>query len=223
VIVHDAAEVSSRLQKLRREIASVERSWTHPVEVVAVTKGFAGSAIESAVLAGCTTIGENYAQELIAKRDVIAELQPVVYFIGRLQSNKVRQLVGLVDVWSTIDRDSIVDEVAKRAPGARILIQVNSTGEGNKGGCAPDDVPKLVDRAAVKGLHLEGLMTIGPTGEPPQAARRGFRLVRSLVDDLGLETCSMGMTADVAVALEEGSTQIRIGTALFGERPLRTR
>jgi pyridoxal phosphate enzyme (YggS family) len=215
------AEVADRLDELRREIAAVDRPWTHDVEVLAVTKGFGGEAIEAAVAAGCSSIGENYAQELLAKRDVVERLGPVVHFIGRLQSNKVRQLVGVVDVWASVDRPGLVDEIARRAPGARVLIQVDTTGDPGKGGCPSGDTPALVARARDLGLEVDGLMTVGPTGEPPEAARSGFRTVRALVGELGLAVCSMGMSGDLAVAVGEGSTQVRIGTALFGPRPPR--
>jgi pyridoxal phosphate enzyme (YggS family) len=203
-------------------VDSVERAWDHRVEIVAVTKGFEAGAIEFAVAAGCRSVGENYAQELISKREVIERLRPEVHFIGRLQSNKVRQLVGLVDVWASLDRRSIIDEVAKRADGARVLIQVNTTGEEGKGGCSPIDLAALVARVRDGGLRLDGLMTVGPTAEPPEAARVGFRIVRELVDEYGLSVCSMGMTADSRIAVEEGSTEIRVGTALFGQRPVKS-
>lgn len=144
-----------------------------------------------------------------------------MHFIGQLQSNKVRQLAGFVDVWETVDRPRLVDEVAKRAPGATVLLQVDTSGEPGKGGCAPGDVPDLLRAARRAGLVVDGLMTVGPTAGGPEAARPGFRLVRRLVDDLGLATCSMGMSGDLEVAVEEGSTQVRVGTALFGARSAR--
>ena len=203
--------VAERLAALRERYPDVD--------VVAVTKGFGPWAVEAAVAAGCRAIGENYAQELLAKRDVLERLRPEVHFIGRLQSNKIRQLAGLVDVWESIDRRSLVAELAKRAPGARILVQVDTTDEPGKGGCPPGEVPELVEAARVAGLRPVGLMTVGPTGGTTEDARAGFRSVRSLVDDLGLEVCSMGMSGDADVAVEEGTTQLRIGTGLFGPRP----
>ena len=217
----DAQAVATRLGELRTLIASVERAHRHDVEVVAVTKGFGDWAIDAAVDAGCHVIGENYAQELAAKRDAIERRSPMVEFIGRLQTNKVRLVADLVDVWASVDRSSVIREIAKRAPGARILVQVDTTGDPGKGGCAVDEVDGLVTFAREQGLVVEGLMTVGPTGQPPAAARSGFRIVRGLVDDLGLPVCSMGMTADLVVAVEEGSTQVRVGTALFGPRPPR--
>ena len=220
-MIHDAPDISQALAAIERRIAGVERRFTHDVRIVAVTKGFGEWAIEAAVSAGCPTIGENYAQELVAKREVIERLTPEVHFIGRLQTNKVRLVADLVDVWASLDRAAIVDEVAKRAPAGRVLIQVDTTGDPAKGGCAIADVAALVERARDVGLVVDGLMTVGPTGEPAESARSGFRLVRNLVEDLGLEVCSMGMSGDLVVAVQEGSTEVRIGTALFGPRPPR--
>jgi len=219
--VNNAIDIATSLAAIERQIADVERGFTHEVRVVAVTKGFGEWAIEAAVSAGCPMIGENYAQELAAKRDVIERLAPEVHFIGRLQTNKVRLVADLVDVWASLDRAPLVDEVAKRAPGSRVLIQVDTTGDPAKGGCAVDDVAALVARARDVGLVVAGLMTVGPTGEPAESARMGFRQVRDLVDDLGLDVCSMGMSGDLEVAVQEGSTEVRIGTALFGPRPPR--
>jgi pyridoxal phosphate enzyme (YggS family) len=184
-----------------------------------VTKGFGPEAVAAAAAAGCRAIGENYAQELVGKRATIERLRPRVHFIGNLQTNKVRQLVGLVDVWSSLDRASVVDEVAKRAPGATVLVQVNSTGEAAKSGCAPDHVRALVERARAAGLRVSGLMTVGPTSGEREATAAAFRSTRALVDELGLDECSMGMSGDLELAVALGSTQVRIGTALFGPRP----
>ena len=211
-------DIRARVAEVRVELDTIPRRWSHPIQLVAVTKGFDGSVLTDAVRAGCTVVGENYAQELISKRTIIEELHPEVHFIGRLQSNKVRQLVGIVDVWASLDRPSIVREVARRAPGARVLIQVNATREDGKGGGDPDEVPELVRHARDSGLIVEGLMTVGPTGRSPEHARAGFRMVRALVDELNLTVCSMGMSADLRIAVEEGSTSVRLGTALFGPR-----
>ncbi len=219
----DIEAVQARVADVRARIDAVERPWTHRVAVVGVTKGFGADAIEAAVAAGCDAVGENYAQELLDKREHIEQLHPEVHFIGRLQRNKVRQLVGVVDVWSSLDRASVIDEVAKRAPGARILVQVDTSGDPAKGGCAVAEAPSLVGRAIERGLVVCGLMTVGPTDGDSEATRSGFRQVRELVDLLGLDECSMGMSADLEVAVEEGSTQVRVGTALFGARLPRSR
>jgi hypothetical protein len=139
--------------------------------------------------------------------------------IGRLQTNKVRQLAGRVDCVETVDRAGLVDELSRRCPGMHVLVQVNATGEPDKGGCDPGDVGALVARASEAGLVVDGLMTVGPTTGGPEAARPGFRIVRELVDRFGLAVCSMGMSDDLEVAVQEGSTRVRVGSALFGARP----
>ena len=171
----DTETVRARLSGLRDRLDGVERPWTHRVAVVGVTKGFGADAVAAAVAAGCDAIGENYAQELLDKRTVIERLGPEVHFIGRLQRNKVRQLADLVDVWCSLDRASVIDEVAKRAPGGRVLIQVDTTGDPGKGGCEVGETAALVDRATERGLIVRGLMTVGPTGGDSEAARPGFR------------------------------------------------
>ncbi|MEM8618368.1 MAG: alanine racemase [Actinomycetota bacterium] len=213
--------VAAALADVRRRIDDVIRPWSHPVRIVAVTKGFGPDAIVAASAAGAAAIGENYAQELLAKRDAARAANVEVQFIGGLQRNKVRQLVDLVDVWSSLDRRSVIDEVAKRAPGAQVQIQVNATGEEHKPGVPVDDVHALVEHAQSLGLGVAGLMAVGPTRGGPAAARPAFARTRSLVDELGLVRCSMGMTADLEVAVEEGATEVRIGTGLFGPRPTR--
>jgi len=212
----DATTVAESLARVRDRIAAA--GGDAGVAVLAVTKGFGAEAIEAALAAGCVAIGENYAQELLAKRDAAARAE--VHFIGQLQTNKVRQIAGLVDVYETVDREHLARELAKRDSGARVLVQVDTTGEPGKGGCPLADLDGLVAVVNELGLDLRGLMTVGPTEGGPEAARAGFRAVRAAVDRLGLDICSMGMTADLEVAVQEGSTQIRVGTALFGARPL---
>jgi pyridoxal phosphate enzyme (YggS family) len=211
----DAARYAGIVERL----ADVDRRWSHPVRVVAVTKGFDERAVDAAAAAGCVAIGENYAQEVRAKRAAIERSGLDLHFIGHLQSNKVRQLGDLVAVWSSVDRASVIDELAKRVPGAVVRLQVNTTGEEQKGGCSPEAVPELMARARNGGLRVEGLMTVGPTAGPPEAARPAFALLRALVDTHGLTECSMGMSGDLDVAVEEGSTEVRVGTVLFGPRP----
>lgn len=189
------------------------------MELVAVTKGFGVDAIEAAAAAGCVDVGENYAQELLAKWDSGAAAAGVaVHFIGRLQSNKIRQLAGVVAVWESIDREPLLAELARRVPGATVLIQVNATAEDNKGGCAPAEALDLVERARTLNLNVDGMMTVGPTSGDRLGTVHAFRTVRRLVDEAGLRTCSMGMSHDLDVALDEGTTRVRVGTAIFGER-----
>jgi hypothetical protein len=214
--VNDPAAVAAALERVRGRIRAAGGG--DEVAILPVTKAFGRDAIDAARAAGCTAIGENYAQELLAKRDACAGLE--VHFIGQLQTNKVRQLAGLVSVYETVDRPKLAREIATRAGGARVMIQVDTTGEPGKGGCQLDALEPLVDEVRRLDLELIGLMTVGPTEGGPEAARPGFRAVRAAADRLGLAQCSMGMTADVEVAVEEGSTQIRVGSALFGARPV---
>lgn len=211
------SDVARRLASVRATVAAGARRG--PVTVCAVTKGFGADAVTLAQRLGCDAIGENYAQEVLAKITETGAAHPPVHFIGRLQTNKVKSLAGVVDVWQSVDRASLVDEIAKRAPAAVVYVQVNATGEPDKGGCAPQDAGPLVQRARAAGLQVAGLMTVGPTEPDPQRTRAAFAAVRALADDLGLAGCSMGMSGDVDIALAEGSTLVRVGTALFGERP----
>jgi PLP dependent protein len=210
------ADVKARLADVRRRVGA---AGGRDVTIVAVTKGFGAAAIEAALTAGCPDIGENYAQEAVAKltpRPAAVR----VHFIGRLQSNKVGMLSALVDLWQTVDRISLGRAIASRVPGARVLVQVNVSDEPQKGGCAPADAAGLVAALTAGGLDVAGLMTVGRTGGGSEA-RSGFRVLRRLCDDLGLAVCSMGMSDDLEIAVEEGSTMVRVGTALFGPRPVR--
>ena len=211
------AVVAQRLAQLRTIVEAGARRG--PVTICAVTKGFGADAVLLAHRLGCDAVGENYAQETVAKIAESGAAHPPVHFIGRLQTNKVKALAAVVDVWQSVDRAALVDEIAKRAPGAKVFIQVNATGEPDKGGCPLTDVAALVERARAAGLDVLGLMTVGPTTPDPQRTREAFATVRRLADESGLAGCSMGMSGDVDIALAEGSTLVRVGTALFGERP----
>lgn len=213
----DEAAVARRLAQLREQLAA--HATRGPVAICAVTKGFGADAVALAQQLGCDAVGENYAQEAVRKIALTGTAHPPVHFIGRLQTNKVRLLVGVVDVWQSVDRDSVVAELAKRDGGARIYVQVNATDEPDKGGCPPSAAPRLVERARAAGLEVLGLMTVGPTDADPARTSAAFGAVRRLADDLGLHGCSMGMSGDLDIALREGTTMVRVGTALFGERP----
>jgi hypothetical protein len=147
---------------------------------------------------------------------------PRWHFIGRLQRNKVRLVASYVAVWQSVDRLALGEEIARRTHEATVFVQVAVTDEPGKGGCPPDGVPVLVGGLGRLGLDVRGLMAVGATGSA-EDARPGFRRLRQLADDLGLPEVSMGMSGDLEVAVEEGSTMVRIGTALFGPRPVRRR
>lgn len=213
------AVLAERLHEVYERIA---RAGGTDVSVLPVTKSFPVEACWAAYRAGCLAVGENYAQEVVAKfahQPSDSPLPFAVHFIGQLQTNKVRALAPIVSLFGSVDRASQVSELAKRVAGARILVQVAEAGAQGKGGCPVTEVPALVAAATAAGLSVEGLMAVGPTEGGPEAARPLFRSVRALATALGLATCSMGMSDDLEVAVQEGSTQVRIGTALFGERP----
>jgi pyridoxal phosphate enzyme (YggS family) len=218
--VNLAEALPGRIEAVRDRIASAGGD-PDAITLVAVTKGFGPEVAVAAARAGLVDLGENYAQELVAKAPVVAAEAPDRpvrwHAIGRLQRNKVRALAQVVDLWQTVDRLELGEEIARRAPGARVLVQVNVSDEPQKGGCAPGEAGGLVARLRDAGLTVEGLMTVGRTGDPA-AARAGFSLLRRLADDLDLATRSMGMSGDLEAAVGEGSTMVRVGTSLFGPR-----
>lgn len=208
------ADIAERVEEVRSRIRAAGGDLDR-VRIVAVTKTFDAEAARAAVAAGLTDCGESRAQELLAKAPEVEGVR--WHFVGRLQTNKVRQLAPHVALWQSVDRVDVIDELGRRAPAARVLLQVNVSGEPQKGGCDPADVANLLEAARERELDVAGLMCVPALDAP----RRGFRLLRTLADDLGLEERSMGMSGDLETAVEEGSTMVRVGTALFG--PRRTR
>ena len=214
--------LEQRIERVRNRIADAGGDPDH-IALLAVTKGFGPEVALAAARAGLVDLGENYAQELAAKAPVLAsELgddHPVRWhFIGRLQRNKVRTIAGDVHLWQTVDRLDLGLEIAKRAPGARVLVQVNVSDEPQKGGCEPAGTAALVVQLVDAGLAVQGLMTVGRTGSPDHAGA-GFRTLGDLADRLDLPVRSMGMSGDLEVAVAAGSTMVRVGAALFGPRP----
>ena len=210
----DANEVADRVAHVRSVISDAGGS---AVSLIAVTKSFGIDALRAASSAGCDGVGENYAQELLEK--ITVGLPSIdVHFIGALQSNKVRSLAGHIALWQSVDRDSVVDELGRRAPGTSILIQVDTTQEPSKGGVTPGGLDVLRERAESRGLVVKGLMTIGPTDGTQEECEKSFGILRHLVNDHGLSVCSMGMSADYAIAVACGSTMVRVGSGLFGNR-----
>jgi pyridoxal phosphate enzyme (YggS family) len=193
------------------------------VRLLAVTKGQPLAAVEAALAVGLVDIGESYAQELAAKADALADAAdgstpaPRWHFIGHLQRNKVRLIAPFVHLWQSVDRLSLAAEIAHRAAGAAVLVQVNVSGAEQQGGCPPERVAAIVEGCTDLGLEVQGLMAIGAQGTP-EVVRAGFRVVRDLADQLGLPERSMGMSGDLEAAVAEGATMIRVGTALFGPR-----
>jgi pyridoxal phosphate enzyme (YggS family) len=219
----DQNSVSQAVAEIRGRI---DRAGGAHVDLVAVTKTFGSDAWRFARVAGCDAVGENYAQEVVAKATEVAVTDRLpVHFIGQLQTNKVKMLAGIIDVWQSVDRVSAITEIAKRSkkPLIEAFIQVNLTDEPDKGGCDPSEIGSLLQVARDSGVAITGLMTVGPTSGEPTQTRLAFRKLRTIANDFGLQQCSMGMTGDLEIAVEEGTTMVRIGSAIFGNRPSPTR
>ena len=191
------------------------------VIVVAVTKTFPAEAVDSAIAAGLQHIGENRVQEARDKRPLVHG-NATWHLIGHLQSNKAKDAVKLFDIIQTIDSVELAQKVAKAAESAGkvqdILIEVNAGDEPQKAGVVPAEVEKVVNEiAGIDALRVRGLMSIPPIGAVDET-RVHFRNLRALRDRLGLEQLSMGMSEDFEAAIEEGSTMVRVGRAIFGPR-----
>jgi hypothetical protein len=187
------------------------------IRVLAVTKGFGTEAVRAAYDAGLRDVGENYAAELVAKAGAPAPGDVVWHFLGAVQRNKVPALAPIVGMWQSVAREAEGARIARFAPGARVLVQVDATGLPGRNGCPPGQVGDLVARLADQGLDVRGLMTVAAPGAA--AAQDAFGSVARLADQLGLEERSMGMTDDLEAAVAAGTTMVRVGRALFGDRP----
>jgi pyridoxal phosphate enzyme (YggS family) len=176
--------------------------------------------ILTAIKAGITDLGENRAQELTTKApEVAAHSEVHWHFIGSLQRNKVKVLAPWVTLWHSIDRIELGETIARFAPKARVLIEVNVAAEPNKSGCQVTEAPSLVDALRDQGLVVAGLMAIPPPRSNESDPIRHFAALRILAESLDLTELSMGMTDDYELAISEGATMVRVGRGLFGDRP----
>jgi pyridoxal phosphate enzyme (YggS family) len=224
-MTHDMADAIARV---RERIANAcERGARAPssVQLVAVSKGHPVEAIRSAYAAGMRVFGENYAQELSSKASELSDLTDIRWrFIGHLQRNKIKLIEGARATVDTVDTAKLAQAISARAVGSamevELLLQVNVGGEAQKSGCAPEEVPRLVDVVrALPNVTLRGLMTVAPHLQNVEATRPFFAQLRELAEASGLPELSMGMTHDLEQAVVEGATMLRIGTAIFGPRP----
>jgi PLP dependent protein len=224
------APIAERLAAVRERIArAAEGAGRDPAEVllVAVTKEVPAELVRAALEAGAADLGENRAQELSAKLIALGGVNARWHFIGTLQRNKARIVVGRVVLVHSVDSVALGRAIGRRAAanGAvqDVLIEVNVSGEATKSGVAPLQVPATLQAMQTEaGVRVRGLMTMAPQGDPEQA-RACFRSLRELRDDLavrfeGVSELSMGMSADFEVGVEEGATIVRVGTAIFGVR-----
>lgn len=214
---------AERLGDVRARVArAAERAQRDPasVRLLAVSKTQPALAVREAYDAGQRAFGENYVQELVDKSLALSSLDDLEWhFIGHLQRNKVKEVLRANAVVHTLDSVRLADEIARRSSArVTVFLQVNVAREPQKSGVLPEELATLV--AHVRGLDaldLRGLMTIPPDAEP-EDARPHFRALRALAVEHGLSELSMGMSADLEVAIEEGATIVRVGTAIFGAR-----
>jgi pyridoxal phosphate enzyme (YggS family) len=199
----------------------------HDVLIVAVTKTHGPEAVRAAVAAGLSAVGENRVQEALQKQEALSDLSVDWHLIGTLQRNKARHVAGRFALIHSIDRLDLAGELNRRVkPEARqlILVQVNCSGEAQKGGVEPDSLLPFLDQLRVlERLEVRGLMTMSALTEDAAVQRGAFGCLRELRDAARREghplpELSMGMSGDYPIAVEEGATMIRLGTVLFGER-----
>jgi pyridoxal phosphate enzyme (YggS family) len=235
-----ASEIASRLARVRERVASAARRagrQSEEIALVGIAKRKNVELTAAAVCAGLRDVGESYVQEATTKiPQVNAELdrigceKPRWHFVGQLQRNKARDVVRVFDTVGSVDRESLGSELERRAEREgrqlELLLQVNLSGEPQKGGVDPSELRALLDAStAWNRLRVVGLMTIPAAADDPERSRPAFAQLRELRDTLRgepgaehLRELSMGMTGDFEVAIEEGATIVRVGTAIFGPR-----
>ncbi len=220
-------DIARNIAEVKERIASAaERAGRapHDITLVAISKTHPAEVVAAAFAAGLRDFGENRVQEAASK--VIAlraqGIRPRWHLVGHLQRNKAPAAIDLFDILHSVDSERLAEALsAAAARPVRVLIEVNVAGEGTKFGVAPEAVSKLAARIGdLPHLELAGLMTVAPRVDDPEDARPVFRQLRHLRDAVGLRELSMGMTDDFEVAVEEGSTLVRVGRAIFGARAL---
>ena len=206
-------QMEERLEKIKKLIKDKAQN---PVTLIGVTKGFTHREVNIARELGIKNFGENYAQELLTKEPLIAA-EISWHFIGQLQSNKIRKISHLVDVWHSVTSLKHAREIHKRNERAQMLLQVSLMGPSNSKGFEVKELPDIIGKLQDEGIDISGLMTMGVPGDMV-ATRVVFERLRKLADTFELSECSMGMSNDFEVALESGSSMIRVGSAIFGNR-----
>ncbi|HEY9721386.1 MAG TPA: YggS family pyridoxal phosphate-dependent enzyme [Oscillatoriaceae cyanobacterium] len=228
----ESTSLAARYRRIQERVAeSAHRADRSPetVTLVAISKYVEPERIREAYALGIRDFGESRASEALDKRAELQDLSVRWHFIGHLQTNKVKRVVGECLLIHSVDSFKLAEALSQAAVALKtvqpILLQINVSGEKTKYGLKPDETPTVVDRIVreLPGVRLDGLMTMAPFTQQPETARPYFRRLRELRDRLAerhpMTELSMGMSQDYAVAVEEGATLIRIGTGLFGERP----
>jgi len=226
--------LKQRLEQIRLRIRQAAESCNRDadsVRLVAVSKTIAADIVKEAIEAGVTILGENYVQEARDKFKALAQYPVSWHFIGHLQSNKARHAVRLFDLIHSVDSLKLAHELDKQAGKLekiqQILVQVNISAEDTKSGVSTDEAPRLIaEISQLKNLAVKGLMTMPPYFYQPEKVQPFFAALHDLRDQIreqslpnvSLDELSMGMTGDFEVAIKEGATLVRIGTAIFGER-----
>jgi hypothetical protein len=210
--------VRANLEEVRRRI---EATGSDPagVRLVAVTKTFDADAVRVAYALGLRHFGENYVEELCEKHSALDRDDASWHFLGALQTNKIARALRCADVLSGVSRTRELEKISSLNPGVAIDVQVDFTGEAQRNGAPPDEVEGLVTRARELNLKVRGLMVVAPPGE--ERTREAFASTVALADRLGVKERSMGMSEDLEIALEQGTTELRLGRALFGPRQSR--
>jgi uncharacterized pyridoxal phosphate-containing UPF0001 family protein len=209
------ARVARNLEAIHARISSTGRD-PASIRIVAVTKSFGVEAVRAAALNGLNHVGENYVDELESKSALTRDLDVAWYFLGALQSNKIARVGACADVLCAVSREKELVKIANLPRRPALYVQVDYTGGATRNGASEHDVAALVRRARDLELDVRGLMTVAA---PERAlARSAFARLAALRSDLGLNECSMGMTDDLELACEMGTSELRIGRALFGER-----
>ena len=225
-IADNIRSVTRRIQKATADAGRPEDA----VTLLAVSKTRSPDEIRAAHAAGLRHFGENYLQEALDKQPALADLPLIWHFIGPIQSNKTRAIAGHFDWVHSVDRAKVARRLSEQRPPAlpplNICLQVNIDAEPTKAGVLPDALPELVEAVrSLECLRLRGLMCIPAPKKDETEAEATFRRMAQLLDDLNrrcglnMDTLSMGMSDDLEPAIRAGATIVRVGTALFGERP----
>lgn len=213
------ANLEANLERIRNRIDDLGGD-PERIAIVAVTKGRPAECVLAALEAGLRNLGESYAVEFLAKLSELEQTPsrtagaPAWHFIGNLQRNKVRKVAAAVSLWQSVWRLPVAAEIARRAPGSQVLIQITPAPLAGRGGCLPAEAPDLLKRCEELGLRVRGLMAMAHPGHPEQVSGE-FRALIDLADKLDLPVRSIGTSSDWELAVREGSTMLRLGTTLF--------